>query len=106
MPKNEVFGPFCKANYNSFIATFCSRILIDQNPEIIHDSKVPLIYIENLVKQIMKKLVRGSFVGPPRGPLLEPKSINKSQKKGCENHIEKHWAQSAAKEDPREPLKS
>ena len=52
----NVFGPFCKANYNSFIATFCSRILIDQNPEIIHDSKVPLIYIENLVKQIVKNI--------------------------------------------------
>ena len=52
----NVFGPFCKPNYNSFIATFCSAILIDQNPEIIHDSKVPLIYVENLVGQIIKNI--------------------------------------------------
>jgi UDP-2-acetamido-2,6-beta-L-arabino-hexul-4-ose reductase len=50
----NVFGPFCKPNYNSFIATFCSKILIDHNPEIIKDSKVPLIYIGNLVAQIVK----------------------------------------------------
>ena len=52
----NVFGPFCQPNYNSFIATFCSKILIDQSPEIINDSKVPLIYIENLVQQIVKKI--------------------------------------------------
>ena len=52
----NVFGPFCKPNYNSFIATFCSKILIDQNPEIIQDSKVPLIYVGNLVGQIVKNI--------------------------------------------------
>jgi len=52
----NVFGPFCKSNYNSFIATFCSEILINQTPKIIQDSKVPLIYIENLVKQIIKNI--------------------------------------------------
>ena len=51
----NVFGPFCKPNYNSFIATFCSKILIDQTPEIINDSNVPLVYIESLVQQIVKK---------------------------------------------------
>ena len=52
----NVFGPFCKPNYNSFIATFCSKIIIDQDPKIIQDSKVPLIYIENLVSQIVKNI--------------------------------------------------
>ena len=52
----NVFGPFCKPNYNSFIATFCSKIVIDQNPEIIPDSKVPLIYVGNLVGQIVKNI--------------------------------------------------
>ena len=52
----NVFGPFCKPNYNSFIATFCSEILIDQNPKIIQDSKIPLIYIEDLVNQIIKNI--------------------------------------------------
>tara|TARA_X000001036_G_scaffold419933_1_gene440270 strand:+ start:952 stop:2067 length:1116 start_codon:yes stop_codon:yes gene_type:complete len=50
----NVFGSFCKPNYNSFIATFSSEILVNKVPEIIEDSKVPLIYIENLVKQIIE----------------------------------------------------
>lgn len=52
----NVFGPFCKPNYNSFISTFCSKILINQNPKIINDSIVPLIYIENLVRQIVENI--------------------------------------------------
>ena len=52
----NVFGPFCKPNYNSFVATFCSKILIDQTPEVINDSNVPLVYIESLVQQIVKNI--------------------------------------------------
>ena len=57
------------------------------------------------VEKVMKKLVRGSFVGPPLGHLLEPKSVTNPKKNCCENHIEKHCAQSAAKEVPGDPLK-
>ena len=32
------------------------------------------------VEKVTKKLVRGSFVGPPRGPLLEPKSFTNLKK--------------------------
>ena len=56
----NVFGPFCKPYYNSFVATFCSKILINHNPEILQDSKVPLIYIENLIKQIVKNIQSGN----------------------------------------------
>ncbi len=52
----NVFGPFCKPHYNSFIATFCSEILINHNPKITKDSEVQLIYIENLIKQIVKNI--------------------------------------------------
>lgn len=52
----NVFGPFCKPHFNSFVATFCYKILINHNPEIIQDSKVPLIYIENLIKHIVKNI--------------------------------------------------
>jgi UDP-2-acetamido-2,6-beta-L-arabino-hexul-4-ose reductase len=52
----NVFGPFCKPYYNSFIATFCSKIVINQNTKIIEDSEVPLVYIGNLVKQIIKDI--------------------------------------------------
>ena len=52
----NVFGPFCKPKYNSFIATFCFKILNNQNTKIIEDVEVPLIYIENLVLQIIKDI--------------------------------------------------
>ena len=32
------------------------------------------------VEKVTKKLVRGSFVGPPLGPLLEPKSVTNRKK--------------------------
>jgi len=50
----NVFGPFCKPNYNSFVATFCSKIVNHEAPEIINESKVPLLYVGNLVEQILE----------------------------------------------------
>ena len=50
----NVFGPFCKPNYNSFVATFCSKIVNLEAPEIINDSKVPLLYVGNLVYQVLE----------------------------------------------------
>ena len=50
----NVFGPFCKPNYNSFVATFCSKILNNESPEVIQDANVPLLYVENLVEQILE----------------------------------------------------
>tara|TARA_B100001939_G_scaffold275653_1_gene243722 strand:- start:2877 stop:3992 length:1116 start_codon:yes stop_codon:yes gene_type:complete len=52
----NVFGPFCKPNYNSFIATFCNKILNKEEPVIIKDEKLHLIYVGNLVNQIIKKI--------------------------------------------------
>ena len=49
----NVFGPFCKPNYNSFVATFCDKIINNEAPEIIKDTSVPLIYVGNLVDQIL-----------------------------------------------------
>ena len=50
----NVFGPFCKPNYNSFVATFCSKIINSEVPEVIQDANVPLLYVENLVEQILE----------------------------------------------------
>lgn len=65
----NVFGSFCKPNYNSFIATFSAGILMNKVPEIIEDSKVPLIYVDNLVKQIIENIeseneVRHNYIKP------------------------------------------
>lgn len=52
----NIFGPFCKPNYNSFIATF-SHLLIQGKPvKIINDDFIPLIYIESVALQILNQI--------------------------------------------------
>ena len=43
----NVYGPFCKPNYNSFVATFCDKVIKDEQLNIT-DNKVNLIYVEDL----------------------------------------------------------
>ncbi|MDC0479163.1 NAD-dependent epimerase/dehydratase family protein [Flavobacteriaceae bacterium] len=52
----NVFGPFCKPNYNSFVTTFCSKIINSEVPEVIQDANVPLLYVGNLVEQILEAI--------------------------------------------------
>ena len=33
----NVFGPFCKPNYNSFISTFCNNLISSKKNQIIED---------------------------------------------------------------------
>merc|ERR1712137_1024333 len=44
----NVFGPFGKPFYNSFIATFSHQIINGEEPNIINDGDVNLIYINQL----------------------------------------------------------
>jgi len=55
----NVFGPFGKPNYNSVVATFCHKIAHNNNPEIIENSQVSLIYINDLV-QIIVQTIKGT----------------------------------------------
>lgn len=52
----NVFGPFCKPNYNSFIATFCHKLTHEEKPRIDVDTDVQLIYIAELVDEIIRKI--------------------------------------------------
>lgn len=56
----NVFGPFGKPNYNSFIATFCHRITHNETPEIHKDSNVSLIYVNELVANFIG-VIKGSI---------------------------------------------
>lgn len=49
----NVFGPFGKPNYNSFIATFCHKLTHGETPEIDMDGEVRLIYVGELVQEII-----------------------------------------------------
>lgn len=48
----NVYGPFGRPDYNSFIATFCHKLTHGENPEILVDSEVKLIYVGSLCQYI------------------------------------------------------
>lgn len=53
----NVFGPFCKPNYNSFVATFCNSIVNDLNISLISEANVDLIYIDDLIENFVDLIV-------------------------------------------------
>lgn len=50
----NVFGPFSKPNYNTFIATFSHNLISNVEPKIIENSRVDLIYIDHLIRLIIE----------------------------------------------------
>lgn len=52
----NVFGPFGMPNYNSFIATFCYKLTHGESPEVHKDSEVNLIYVGELVLEIIEQI--------------------------------------------------
>ncbi len=51
----NVFGKWCKPNYNSVVATFCYKLIHNQEINIIDGKKnLNLIYIDDLVKIILE----------------------------------------------------
>lgn len=54
----NVFGPFGRPGYNSFIATFCHKLTHGESPEIICDSSVRLIYVGSLCRHILGRIDR------------------------------------------------
>jgi UDP-2-acetamido-2,6-beta-L-arabino-hexul-4-ose reductase len=53
----NVFGPFGKPNYNSVAATFCHKVTRGENPSILNDSMVKLVYINELIEDIFQLIL-------------------------------------------------
>ncbi len=53
----NVFGPFGKPNYNSVVSTFCHKLTHNETPIIINDSKVNLIYINELSEILYNHII-------------------------------------------------
>lgn len=53
----NVFGPFGKPYYNSFIATFCYQLTHNEQPKIDIDNEVKLIYVGELIKKIFDHIM-------------------------------------------------
>lgn len=52
----NVYGPFGRPNYNSFIATFCYKLTHGETPEVLQDASVRLIYVGSLCQHIIEKI--------------------------------------------------
>jgi len=52
----NVFGSFGKPYYNSVVATFCHQLNNNEEPKINVDVEVNLIYVDELVKKIIKAI--------------------------------------------------
>lgn len=52
----NVFGPFGKPYYNSFIATFSHQLCHDEKPKIDVDGSVKLIYVDELAKVFINEI--------------------------------------------------
>ena len=55
----NVFGPFGHPNFNSVVATFCHKLTCNETPTIKVDVKMKLIYIGELVNEILKEIRKG-----------------------------------------------
>lgn len=53
----NVFGPFGKPNYNSVVATFCHKICRGETPQIIQDSQISLVYVNELIEDIYQEIL-------------------------------------------------
>lgn len=51
----NVYGPFCRSNYNSFISTFSYNLINGIKNLINEEANVELIYIDNLIKLIINE---------------------------------------------------
>ncbi len=53
----NVFGKWCKPNYNSVVATFCHNVANDLPIQIRDENfEIKLVYIDDVVKQFIKRL--------------------------------------------------
>ncbi|MBS1446839.1 MAG: SDR family oxidoreductase [Odoribacter sp.] len=62
----NVYGPFGRPNYNSFIATFCYKLTHGEKPQVLQDSKVRLIYVGSLAEHIISKINEVAELKEPR----------------------------------------
>ena len=69
----NVFGDRCKPFYNSVVATFCYQLTHGEQPKIIEDREIELIYINELAEEIY------SIIKAP------PKGVDKVRIQGTKN---------------------
>lgn len=54
----NVFGPFARPGYSSFVATFCYKLTHDECPVILQDNQIKLVYIDSVCQYIISKIIK------------------------------------------------
>lgn len=63
----NVFGPFGNPYYNSVVATFCHQLTHNEEPKIMVDAELRLIYVGELVELFFESIkATGTLKGPTR----------------------------------------
>jgi len=57
----NLFGPFAKPYYNSFIATFSHQIINFEKPNVNSDNIIPLLYVDDLIKNLITFIFQKEF---------------------------------------------
>jgi UDP-2-acetamido-2,6-beta-L-arabino-hexul-4-ose reductase len=66
----NVFGKWCRPNYNSAIATFCHNIAHELPIQVNNrDAQLNLLYVDDLVASLIAVMKGGAFV--PAGPVYQ-----------------------------------
>jgi len=60
----NVYGPFGQPYYNSVVATFCHQLTHGELPEIQVDGQMKLIYVDELVREIINQIQLYSVLQP------------------------------------------
>ena len=68
----NVFGPFCRPNYNSFVATFCHKLTHGEIPQVLNDDEVNLIYVGSLCEFIIKNIEENRASGVIKRIIVSP----------------------------------
>lgn len=55
----NVFGPYGRPNYNSVVATFCHKLTHGEQPEILTDGSIKLIYVGDLCQEFLNIIRNG-----------------------------------------------
>jgi UDP-2-acetamido-2,6-beta-L-arabino-hexul-4-ose reductase len=73
----NVYGAFGRPQYNSFIATFCHKLTHGEEPVVITDNEVSLVYVSSLCKQILSDMeeVQASVSPIVKETYIEPDTI-------------------------------
>jgi UDP-2-acetamido-2,6-beta-L-arabino-hexul-4-ose reductase len=52
----NIFGPFCRPNYNSFVANFCYKLIRNEETWVSNDRKIDLLYVQDLIEMIHEEI--------------------------------------------------